>query len=415
MLLPFSRRGPLAIGALALPGPVILAPMSGITDAPFRRCVERLGAALVVSEMTAGADLARRSPDALLRAEGRGLGLHVVQLAGCAARWMAEGARIAEASGAHAIDINMGCPARQVTGGQSGAALMRDLDHALALIEATVGAVSVPVTLKMRLGWDERSINAPELARRAEGAGVRLIAVHARTRCQFYRGRADWKAVRAVSDSVSVPVVVTGIAGAVVVRVSLRGIEVPRAAILGVDDAIAVEVGQPVVDAVAVEVGGADSHRREAVQDRAHVAGREAGAAVRDVAPGLLGEGVAQVHEVGPDGQRRGEGVVGEPLRLRSRHGRDAQPRAEAPLGDQVGGLVRNAASPPEGDVVRLPARRRVGEGARRDRGDAQAAREAARLLARQEPVVLPVQPVPVREGAEDVPEALFDLVTAAT
>ena len=190
MLLPFSRRGPLAIGALALPSPVILAPMSGITDAPFRRCVERLGAALVVSEMTASADLARRSPDALLRAEGRGLGLHVVQLAGCAARWMAEGARIAEASGAHAIDINMGCPARQVTGGQSGAALMRDLDHALALIEATVGAVSVPVTLKMRLGWDERSINAPELARRAEGAGVRLIAVHARTRCQFYRGRA---------------------------------------------------------------------------------------------------------------------------------------------------------------------------------------------------------------------------------
>ena len=210
MLLPFSRRGPLAIGALALPSPVILAPMSGITDAPFRRCVERLGAALVVSEMTASADLARRSPDALLRAEGRGLGLHVVQLAGCEARWMAEGARIAEASGAHAIDINMGCPARQVTGGQSGAALMRDLDHALALIEATVGAVSVPVTLKMRLGWDERSINAPELARRAEGAGVRLITVHARTRCQFYRGRADWKAVRAVSDSVSVPVVVNG-------------------------------------------------------------------------------------------------------------------------------------------------------------------------------------------------------------
>jgi nifR3 family TIM-barrel protein len=184
--------------------------MSGVTDLPFRQLAFRFGAGLVVTEMVASRELVFNAAESWSRLKGAGLTPHMVQLAGREAKWLAEAAVIAEANGADIIDINMGCPAKKVIGGYAGSALMREPDHALSLIEATVKAVRVPVTVKMRLGWDETSMNAPYLAARAEAAGVQLVTVHGRTRMQFYEGRANWDAIAAVRDAVRIPLIANG-------------------------------------------------------------------------------------------------------------------------------------------------------------------------------------------------------------
>lgn len=196
---------------MTLDPPVFLAPLAGITDLPFRNLVSSFGAGLVVSEMVASQEMFQGKPGVRERAE---LGFDSqntsVQIAGKDAYWMGEAARLIQDNGAKVIDINMGCPAKKVVNGYSGSALMKDLDHALTLIEAVVAAVSIPVTLKTRLGWDDDLLNAPELARRAEAAGIQMVTIHGRTRCQFYKGRADWTAIARVKDEVSIPVVANG-------------------------------------------------------------------------------------------------------------------------------------------------------------------------------------------------------------
>ena len=196
---------------LGLTPPVLLAPMAGITDLPTRTLVARFGAGLVVSEMIASHELLSKSPGTREKAElGIGVEGTSVQIAGREAAPMAEAARMIADQGARIIDINMGCPAKKVTQGLSGSALMKTPDHALRLIEAVVNAVDVPVTLKTRLGWDDEMLNAPIIAKRAEAAGIQMITIHGRTRCQFYRGHANWRAIARVKEAVHVPVIANG-------------------------------------------------------------------------------------------------------------------------------------------------------------------------------------------------------------